>query len=222
MDRKAAKHALLITLEEVLDPELLSAGFQRSSKSETYTRRVDGLDQRIVIVMDRPRFSDDPSDAHITSRVLLASDAILEAQLSITGDASLVQGGERAVFSENIGSLGPTKSMVEWKPIGRDEFYDSMRELTIHIKTWVIPFLDQCRSIRDLLKLYENGQFRLGCQRMWEVRIAAAYVAVGQPEKALEVLEQAVTGWLAYERQYANTLANLRTMCLQSNQRARI
>lgn len=63
----------------------------------------------------------------------------------------------------------------------------SIREF---IRSWTLPFLNEYSSVEAITRGYERKDERLERDRRFVVFVAAAYILLGQPLKAMQVLEE--------------------------------
>src|SRR5688572_31362406 len=100
MDREETKLTIQAAIGSIACPALSPYGFKRRGpKSEDLTRRHGDFQQRISFFWGRPRYGDDPSDAHLTPYVALGNAELHRVQQVMGVSENLVQGYPDSIFA---------------------------------------------------------------------------------------------------------------------------
>jgi hypothetical protein len=83
----------------------------------------------------------------------------------------------------------PKDRYIRWYTSGRESVLECVKSIRSSLETWVLPFLDEYTTVSSLTTAYEKHDERFEWQRHSYVYVAAAYLLVGQAEKAMQVLE---------------------------------
>lgn len=208
IDHDVIKDAVLNYIVKPSDAYLSGIGFKRIRNSFKQIRKFKDSTQTIAVIISYPRYSDDKSVAHIQARyhlVMPQIDAVLsemdrERFFSITSD-----------IMENIGNLRARPEYWEMRPYGISEqeyapIETSMSEILVND---VVPFLDDYYSPESLVEGHLKKDPRLPRGSDWLVHVAAAYVVLGEKNKAKEILETAFMDKLGLKKQFCRVLQYL-------------
>lgn len=199
LDRATATAWVQAMLQQGFDDMLLAEGFTRSAKAIGYARKVVAGKQRI--------------DFFLTMHPNWAKDAVvlsLHTSLLMPDVAAMA----RTLLGETRGRGRPT-ALVDRQPLeglvsrprpmpfwARDDLDRYVPWITGYLRERVIPYLDARRTVEGFA---ENGGFWGGSP----VYGAAAFLVLGQRDRAREFMEAAEPPDSPYRANYASAYAAL-------------
>lgn len=190
--RRAAeiKLDILASLKSVSDSPLAAIGFKRPTKGFCYSRKVNLAEHKIFIRVDYHPKLDRGAEVQFKPYMCLQMDAVSRVALELAGgNEFLLAGCPEIITNQPVDFVAPKEMFVRWFATGTTEMAECIQQITDFAKCWVIPFLDQLKSPEDLIKIYTENDTRMIKQHHWYIFIAAAYLVIGKPNKAMEVLE---------------------------------
>jgi hypothetical protein len=111
-------------------------------------------------------------------------------------------------FRGSVGYLGPERNYCYWSgaPHEATRIADSLVE---YCQLWVLPFLDQYRSLPALLEgvAAEDARLWVGASPEWAVTVAIAYDFVGKHERATRFLVAMSGRYPIIAERYASIVA---------------
>lgn len=177
-------------LEAKIDHRFAGHGFKRNPRSLEYRRTVP--EARQVIFMDfESHPSHDPSaDVYIYPWSFIGIPAVYNLAVQMVSHPELL--GRRSVqtLAQSIDWAAPKGQRPRWYLTGEDEIINAGDSIGDYIERWVLPFLDEFSSARGLVKAFETRDERTyTLQDPILVCVAAAYLLLGNPAAAKDVLE---------------------------------
>ncbi len=203
MNASEVKSMLRGVIAVDLDPFMETHGFKRSRQAMHYRRRVAAGTQELAIHFDcRPRY-EPKALAHVLPSVRFCFPEVGRSLLEmIGGDVSLVSAPD-VTFGSTIFNIAPKGNYAPWYVYDGQSAAKVVREARLFIDRWAIPFFADYARITDLTRGYETDDERLRAfGRVFYFRVAAAYLLLGMPDRAMQVLEERF-GKLGPRRQYA-------------------
>jgi len=200
-----------------LESALCAAGFIRRKGAVVYSRGDAEVRQRFKLVFDvTPRY-EPTALAHLLPQVVLESVALHELVQRMVGEEPGTTGLDRppVVVGQQLQNLAPKdqhEQATRWFIHNEADTRIVMEQVGAFAQTWAIPFLNQYQSVRSIVEGHQQGDERLRAPRPLSLYIVAAYLQVGEPTKALGVLEH-VFGRPALRKQYANAFEYVRGRC---------
>jgi hypothetical protein len=185
------KSRLLAALAEVLDEPLQQVGFARKKGSLTYSRTLNVAEQQITFVMDSfPKYQPG-AEAHIHPMLQLRMSPVTEKALAlVNGDKILLADAPEIIVNQPIEFTAPKSEHERWFATGDEQFVAACDSIQAFLNRWVLPFLSEVSTPADFVRLYETNDARIMKQKHWHIFIAAAYLVMGQIDKAREVVRQ--------------------------------
>lgn len=201
---------VLTSLKSVSDSPLADFGFKRPAKGFCYTRKVGFAEHQIFIWVDyHPKF-DLGAEVQFKPEMCLQMEVVSRVALELVRGNELLLGGFPEIITKQpVDFIAPKEMFVRWFARGANEMAECMQLIINFAKRWVIPFLDQLTSPEDLIKIYTENDTRITKPHHWYIFIAAAYLVLGQPNKAMEVLEVKL-GSTGLRRDYAVVFESVR------------
>ncbi|MEM6973603.1 MAG: hypothetical protein AAF577_12440 [Pseudomonadota bacterium] len=132
----------------------------------------------------------------------------------VGGESLLVADAPEVLMNQPVGFLAPKSAKSNWAANGTTEIHHAIQSAIDFSCCWAVPFLDQVKSLDDVLWLYEQrDQYqrddqRVAMQRHFYIQIAAAYLHQGQRGRALEVARRHL-GSPGLRRRYAAVFREL-------------
>jgi hypothetical protein len=84
----------------------------------------------------------------------------------------------------------PKNAHVYWFTYGQeDDYVLCVRSIKGYIEKWIIPLLDVYSNVESLANYFETKDERIHPQRHFYIYVAAVFILLNQPMKAMEVLE---------------------------------
>ncbi|WP_326943785.1 hypothetical protein OG439_27980 [Amycolatopsis sp. NBC_01307] len=191
LDRATAAAWTREVLAARLDEPLRAEGFTRPAKSIAYTRKIDGGKQRIDFdLVMRPRYARDAVQLTLFTSLLLpevgAKAAELRGEPFVRGKPDLVQ-------RELLGTLVRNPPVLTFRTPA--ELAAHVPTIEGYLRTGVLPHLDARRTVRAFAEPKAEVITRLGGNDgQWgaePVVVAAAFLVLGEPERAKELLATA-------------------------------
>ena len=188
---KTSVHDILCrVLAAELDPYLSAKGFARDSDSLQYIRSCEAGEQVLKTDFVYKPTLDSRADAHIYPEILLKFPEVNRIASEMVGGQHGVIGTGDITLWQPLDFVVPKDCRVRWFTYGREEDYVlCVRSIQGYIEKWIIPFLNDYTTIDSIAKFYENKDERIHPQRHFYIYVAAAYILLGQPAMAMEVLE---------------------------------
>jgi hypothetical protein len=202
--KKDVRETLRGVLAEELDPYMSLNGFARRSNSLDYVRKCAAGEQLLQMHFTFKPTIDSRANAYIYPWIRLNFPDVNQVALEMVGGNTWLIGGDSdATFAQPMDFVVPKEAHVYWFTYGRDEDYVlCVRSIQGYIEKWIIPFLDEYSTINSVANYFERKDERIPAQRSFYIYVAAAYVLLKQPDKAMEVLESKF-GKAGPRREYA-------------------
>jgi len=206
VDKKVIKGMMLEMLKNHMDEYLFSEGFTRSCSSLAYKRNHDESIQKMDFSFGTPRYSDDRSLAHIKPTSSIKMNKIEDNLALLHLPEDLKFGLDEHTVKQPFGILGPTRSLVDWRPNEEKDFCGAVgQSLHNYVREWVTPFMREYSRIEQIIKNFEKEDYRQPKVDIWFIRVAIAYKLSGELSRALEVLENRFTS-PASQKRYGNVI----------------
>ena len=188
--KKIVREKLCRALAAELDPYLEAGGFTRGKNSLDYIRSCEGGEQVLQMHFTFKPTLDSRANAHIYPWLRLKFPDVNQIASEMVGGQHGVIGTSDITLAEPMEFAVPKDCRVLWFTYGRDEDYVlCVRSIQGYIEKWVIPFLDEYTTVKSLTDYYETKDERIRAGRHFYIYVAAAYILLRQPAKAMEVLE---------------------------------
>lgn len=198
------------------DSVLRRAGFTRRIGSLIYCRQQGEIDQKLKLLFDVNPNYEPTALAHVLPQVVLESTSLGEfVQQMVDGDPNLAGSSNSSAIMmrhqlQNIAPMEHQSHATRWFIHNEVEVPPTLKQIGTFVQDWAIPFLDKYRDFSSLIQGYESGDSYLRGDRRFYLYIAAAYVQLCDPAKAIGVLED-VFGRPGSRRQYARAFEYVRS-----------
>lgn len=208
--KKQIRALLLKHAGTELDPTMGEHGFERRRNSLTYLRRCPECEQEIDVAFEyRPTY-EPGAEAHLQAWFAARFGAISEVSLHMAGgDRWLLADAPELTFRHTIAFAAPKERQESWFICQPSDARGKLRALAAFCTDWVFPLLDTYSTAHGIVSGYETGDKRAFYQEHEYVRVAAAYLLLGQPQKAMGVLEDRL-GDLGPRRRWASAFEHVR------------
>lgn len=189
-NKKLVREKLQQALVVELDPYMKAYGFNRRTQSFDYVRTCDAGRQILTMgFVYKPRL-DPRANAQIYPELVLCFPEVNQIASGMAGGVHGVTGTADATLWQPMDFVIPKHAHARWFIYdGEDDCVHCIRSIKGYIKEWIIPFLDSYTTVDSLATFYEDGDDRIHPQRHFYIYVAAAYVLLNKPAKAMEVLE---------------------------------
>ena len=191
---------ILESLETYLDAPMAAENFRRGNKSDTYWRRTSDGKQYVFIIpikqypgydftIFRVRFGLEFPEVKKKAIEMAGNDEYL---LFILG----AKDRYKIIYADDIRTmLEKPKPWPKWEAETYDEVPSVIKDISEFIQQYLLDFLNETKTIKEYLSVYERKDPRLQVKNQYHfiVYIAAAYLLVGEPEKALRTLDEEIT-----------------------------
>lgn len=191
---RLTKKDILLNLRQALQAELdemmCAASFSRRSNSITYSRKCESGKQNIRMnVAFNPQYQT-RATSHIYPYIELCFIELNQlAQKMLESDFWLSNNPPEFTISQPIDFVIPKEHHMYWYTYELESIMACVKSIKLSIERWVIPFLNQYTNVDSITSAYESKDERLVMQKYFYVYVAAAYLLLGQPESAMQVLE---------------------------------
>jgi hypothetical protein len=191
--RQSVKNALAKAfVESSLDECFGRLSFARRKGSLLYKRTRADLSQEIEFHFDlSPRYKPE-AIAHILPHIRMKFQPIVPIISAMTSNHSSARCFNGSLLFQNqINNIAPWGQRTHyWYLYNMDCPDECLGNMKVFIETWCLPFLEEFTSIEAIIKGYERTDERLHCSKQFELCIAACYILLKSPQKALEALER--------------------------------
>lgn len=187
-----------------LDPYLETKGFVRESNSLEYVRSCEAGEQVLLMDFDYKPTIDSRANARICPWLRLKFPEVNRiASEMVGGNTSLIGGSPDITLAQPMDFVVPKNAHVYWFTYGQeDDYVLCARSIKGYIEEWIVPFLNEYTTVNSLANYFETRDERIPAQRHFYIYLAAAFVLLEQPAKAMEVLEKKF-GKAGPRREYA-------------------
>ena len=120
----------------------------------------------------------------------------------VAGDKMLIAYSPQLTFRQPLDCTAPKTEHIYWYIYDNEPKFECISSIRLFMAAWVIPFLDEYRDVHSFVRGYEKQDERLCHHRTIYIYVSAAYLLLGQPARAMEVLEKRF-GKAGPRRQYA-------------------
>ena len=191
---------ILESLETYLDTPMAAENFRRGKKSDIYWRRTPDGKQYVYIWSSKPYRTYEFTI--FNPRWSLEFPEVNKKAIEMAGDDEYLlfilgaKDRDKIIYAGDIRTmLEKTKPWPKWEAETYDEIPDVIKDISKFIQQHLLDFLNETRTIKEYLSVYERKDPRLRVMRHHHfiVYIAAAYLLVGEPEKALRTLDEEIT-----------------------------
>ena len=203
------KRALIDLLAQSVDRELEPHGFKRRPGGSRYGRRYGDGRQAIDVGLDhgvpwRPL----GCQAQVVARleVKLPDLSRTLASLLDPNIAGLVD--PEVILSLPAELIAGAKPTPTWYLCASDADRATFEEFGSYLREYVVPFAAQYSTVRGVLDAFEAGDRVPALHDSWWLRIVAAFIYVGDRDRALEVMKDHLGSALP-RRLYAETWRQL-------------
>ena len=193
-------------LVDTLDRYLENQGFRRRRNSLHYSRRVAHGSQLLLLFFDvGPRYAPGAL-AHLLPQARLILPHLNQAVQEMVAEAPDLIATTEFTFSEQLHNAAPhhvgTGEATRWFVYDLDSARECIVSMRRFLEQWTIPFLNRYTSVASLIEGYEQKDECLPQDRRFLLFVTAAYLVIGRPERAMQVLEDKL-GRPGARRQYA-------------------
>jgi hypothetical protein len=201
-------HSLNRVLGAELDSYLMGNGFCRERDSLEYVRSCGAGEQILEMDLVIEPHTDLRANAQIYPWLQLRFPEVNRIALEmVAGDAWLIGGHANITLRQPLDFVIPKNAHVNWYIYSQEEDYIlCARSMQGYIEKWILPFLNEYATVDSLANYYMAKDERIPAQRHFYVYVAAAFVLLKQPIRAMEVLESKF-GKAAPRRDYASAFA---------------
>jgi len=189
--RQEVNKILYSFLSCTVDAAFEGVGFVRRSNSLKYERKLPNVIQEIKFAFDvNPRNQPD-AIADMLPHLTLCFPEISKIALEmVNGDTMLIADAPEITLRQQIHISGPGAKLRYWYLYGDDRDIDCIRSICEFTESWVLPLLNEFTDATAVVKAYELNDERILKQRHFFIYVAAAYVLLESPRKAMQVLEE--------------------------------
>jgi hypothetical protein len=188
--KDSIREVLCRVLTAELDFYLNANGFTRDKTSLEYVRPCDAGEQVLEMDFDFKPNMEPGASAYIYPWLRLTFPAVNRIALEMVDGVLSLIGAADITLRQPIDFVVPKGCRVRWFSYGREEDYVlCVRSIKGYLEEWVIPFLDKYTTVDSLANYFTNKDDRIPAQRQFYIYVAAAYILLTQPAKAMQVLE---------------------------------
>ena len=207
-DNRNVHSILKRVLMTELDPYLKMNGFTRDESSLEYVRRYEAGEQHLEMNYTLHPKIDTRADSRLYPWIQLRFPEVNQIALKmVDGELSLLGGSAEITLRQPLDIVIPNDAHVYWFTYGGEQDFElCVRSIQGYIEEWVMPFLDEYTTIASLANFFQTKDERILAQRHFYIYVAAAYILLGQPARAMEVLESNF-GKAGPRRDYAKAFA---------------
>jgi hypothetical protein len=193
---KDAKIKLLAILESDIDAALVPRGFTRRAKDTVYHRTHRAARQQIELFAQRPNNSGPRTEALVQTYVSVELDAIVEPALALVcGRGDKLGDAPGRILRMPTGFTTPKRAGDSWRPEGPHDWTQFAREFVATSNAYVVPFLDEYSDAEAFARGWDRADGRLVfLEDVWVIKLAAAYLAVGEREQARKLVTERLAG----------------------------
>jgi hypothetical protein len=197
-------HATLCkVLSAELNPYMEAVGFQRGDNSLDYARPCDAGDQLLQMHFTFRPSLDPRANSHIYPWLRLKFPEVNRIASEMVGGQHGAIGTSDITLGQPLDFVVPKNAHVDWFTYGDENDYVlCVRSIKGYIEKWVIPFLNDHSTVNSLANYFEAKDERIPAQRHFYIYVAAAFILLQQPERAMQVLESKF-GKVGPRREYA-------------------
>lgn len=193
--KKQALSFVREALSAELDDALAASSFVRNANSLDYSRKCESGRQLLRIDFTfKPKYQPGAT-GHLYPQISAKFPKLNQVALEMVGgNAWLLADAPDITFSQPIDMVIPKKHHLRWFTYGPETFFECVSSIKLSLETWVIPFLDEYTTVVSITSAYEEKDDRFIMQKHFFIYVAAAYVILGQPKSAMQVLENKLGG----------------------------
>ncbi len=185
------KACLILNLEAILDPYMVTQGFTRSKPSLIYKRQFKGAVQIIDIALQiHPKDRPDSSAAIYPQMEVLVPtvDQVLD---DIVGDnLGLLEGVTGGRTKQPIGFTSAKQHDGRWFVFQPDSVLPVVADIRAFIERWTLPFLEGYANAEDIIAANERDDARIARDRAQLMRVVAAAVVLDRSSDAQDLMEK--------------------------------
>ena len=201
--KKHVQDSLCKALKEELDTYLQENGFRRSEKSLRYIRTCSECKQELRMEFVYKPTLDTDATARIYPSLLLRFPGVNKIASEMVGGIHGAVGRTDITLGQPLEFSVPKECRVRWFIYGQEQDYVlCVRSIQGYLGEWIIPFLDDFTTVNTLAEYFVTNDDRIPAPWQFYIYVASAYILLGQPSKAMEVLE-AKYGQKGPRRDYA-------------------
>ncbi|MDP9836122.1 hypothetical protein J2T09_000864 [Neorhizobium huautlense] len=188
---KDIKEDLLLSLASKADSGFLAKGFNRASRSLDYKRKLSESSHSLSLsVSFNPRYDNGKEVAfHPWIRVTMPAVGKVLAGL-IDKQTHLIAGSADMVLVQPVHFGAPKPEYRRWSATGVSEMENALSDIASFFEQWGEPLLGQLQNAANLLEMYEAKNTHFMITHDTYLRAAAAAIAVGKPDKAMQILDE--------------------------------
>jgi hypothetical protein len=187
---REVQEALCEALAAETDEFLREHGFARANRSLEYVRVCQDGQQTLRMDVDFKPSYQLAADCRIYPWICVIFPEVNRLAIEMVGGNRLLIPHPDITFSQPFDTIMPRGANVRWYTFGSDSIPDVLRSIKGALQEFVIPFADDYRTIDSLASAYVKRDERLLWVREFYVDVAAAYLLLGRPGDAMQVLEK--------------------------------
>lgn len=189
--RQEVQAALVQLLTDVVDPSFEEEGFLRRSGSSSYSRKTPDAVQEIAFVFDLRPSGNPEAVAYLLPNLTIFFPEVSRVALEMVGgDARLLANAPEITLWQQFHVAAPGGRPTYWYLYGDDRDSECIEAICEFAGSWVRPLLNDLTQVESVVQAYESNNERVLKQRHFYLYVAAAYVLLGHPEKAGQVLDE--------------------------------
>ena len=188
-NKKELEVALCQGLASEMDAFLGAHRFLREDGSLEYSRQIQDGSQKLKMVFDLNPGYQPSAIASLLPQLAVSLDKVNEIVLEMLGDEPFLVGTSAVTFYQQLQNAAPQEQRcVTWYVFDLSSNRTALAAIREFMRCWTIPFLDQYISAQAIARGHEERDQRLVNDRRFAICVAAAYVSLGQPDRAMKVL----------------------------------
>ncbi len=212
--RNEIKKTLSAAIEaQPLNAVLLQMSFVHRRRALRYERKCLDLVQVIEFCFDMSPRHEPGAMADVFPQIEVCSETVVPVIRAMTSQHPAAHAFHSPMlFRQQIRNLAPrTEREDHWFVHDQAQACECADRLSRFAVSWCLPFLEQYRSLANLVEGYEQPDGRLANDRRFHLYMSACYVALGRPECAMHNLER-FFGKPGSRREYAQAFDHVSTL----------
>jgi len=188
--KKHVHEVLCEVLATDLDRYMEANGFNRRDSSLIYARSFETCEQMLEMHFTFKPTLDPRANAHIYPRLLFKFPEVNRVASEMVGGQHGVIGTTDITLAQPLDFAIPKDARVGWFTYdGENDCVLCVRSIQGYVEKWIMPFFNEYATVESLTNYFETKDERIPAQRHFYIYVAAAFVLLGHPAKAMEVLE---------------------------------
>ncbi|MEN6307876.1 MAG: hypothetical protein ABFD91_08990 [Anaerohalosphaeraceae bacterium] len=194
--RQSVKNALVKAFVACsLDGCFERMSFIRRNDSLLYRRTCADFVQEVEFYFDlRPKYKP-TAVAHILPHIRFEFQPMVPIIAAMASNHPLARVAKKRftalLFRNQINNIAPYGQRSNyWYLYDVDNANECVESMKVFVETWCFPFMEEYSTIEAIIKGYERSDERLHSDKQFDLCIAACYIFLELPQKALEILER--------------------------------